>query len=234
MTQWSGVAELRAPGMGVLAADFDGDGDSDVLVANDQQGNFLLINDGTGRFEEQGVLLGVAFDRQGKANGNMGLEFADLDGDRELDILTTTYQEEMPVYYQSLGDGFYSDSTNLAQWSSRLIAHVNWGIGAIDFDNDGDRDVMIACGHFLDNIAYIDDRTQMKVGNFLLANDGRGRFVDVSGLAGPAMSVVESSRSVGFDDFDNDGNVDAVITNFNSTPTLIKNTSSNGHLHLQK
>ncbi|QDV27765.1 CRTAC1 family protein [Aureliella helgolandensis] len=232
VTQWAGVGDLRAPGMGVMAADFDRDGDCDVLVANDQRGNYLLANDGTGRLEEQGILWGLAFDRHGKANGNMGLDYADLDGDGELDVLTTTYQDEMPVYYQSLGEGFYSDATNVAQWSTELIAHVSWGIGAVDFDNDGDRDVMIACGHFLDNIEYIDDRTTMKVANYLLANDGRGRFVNVSGSAGSALAVVDSSRGAGFDDLDNDGAVDGVITNFNSHPTLMRNTSGGTHKHL--
>ncbi len=216
----SGVGRLKSPGMGVLAADFDQDGQVDLFVANDQQPNYLLMNDGQGRFEDMGLISGVAFDRFGHANGNMGVEYADLDGDGLLDLISTTYQEEMPVYYQAIEPGLYSDSTNIARIDPTLLAHVNWGIGAVDFDNDGDRDLFLACGHFLDNIRFIDDRTDVKVSNYLLANDGRGRFTNVSSSAGSAVRKIESSRAAGFDDLDNDGDVDLVVLNANASPTI--------------
>ncbi len=216
----AGVALVRAPGMGVLAADFDADGDEDLFVANDQRANFLWTNDGTGVFEEQGLLAGVAFDRQGRANGNMGAEYADLDGDGQLDLLTTTYQDEMPVYYHGLGLGLFQDETNLARLDSALTAHVNWGIGAVDFDNDRDRDLFIACGHFLDNIRFIDDRTDVCVRDYLLANDGAGKLSNATSSAGSFFDSIESSRGAAFDDLDNDGDVDVVVTNFNSSPSL--------------
>ncbi len=220
VTAESGLSELRAPGMGVLAADFDSDGDQDVFVANDQQANYLLINDGQGHFQEDGIVAGVAFDRNGRANGNMGVDYADLDGDQLLDLITTDYQDEMPVLYQALGMGYFIDSTNVARIDPGLQAHVNWGIGAVDFDNDADRDVYIACGHFLDNIRFIDDRTDVKVSDYLLANDGRGRFTNVTNSAGSLFARIESSRAAGFDDFDNDGDMDVVVLNFNASPSL--------------
>lgn len=216
----SGIADLKAPGMGVLSADFDGDGDFDLFVANDQFANFLLTNDGTGNFFDDGLIAGVGFDLQGKANGNMGADLADMDGDGLLDLVTTTYQSEMPVYYRAVAPGLFIDSTNLAKIDPTLTAHVNWGIGAVDFDNDGDRDLYIACGHFLDNIRFIDDRTDVKVINYLLANDGQGRFTNVTQAVGSGMRVIESSRAAGFDDLDNDGSVDVVVLNFNAPPTL--------------
>ncbi|MEO8269634.1 MAG: CRTAC1 family protein, partial [Aureliella sp.] len=218
----SGIGQLKAAGMGVLTADFDEDGDEDVFVANDQTANFLLINDGHGNFEEQGLLTGIAFDRNGRANGNMGVEYADLDGDQRLDLITTTYQEEMPVYYHSLGMGLFEDVTNIARLDVSLTAHVTWGIGAVDFDNDADRDLFIACGHFLDNIRFIDDRTDVKVADYLLANDGSGRFTNVTAIAGSYFEQVESSRGAAFDDLDNDGDVDVVVINFNAPPALGK------------
>ena len=83
----------------------------------------------------------------------------------------------------------------------------------MDFDNDGDRDLFIACGHLLDNIHVIDDRTAFKVRNILLMNTGDKRFVDVSKRCGDGLAPIESSRGAGFDDLDNDGDVDAVVLN---------------------
>ncbi len=229
VSQATGIAALKAPGMGVLSADFDGDGDFDLFVANDQFANFLLTNDGTGNFVDDGLIAGIGYDLQGKANGNMGVDYADMDGDGLLDLVTTTYQSEMPVYYRAVASGLFIDSTSLAKIDPTLTAHVTWGIGGVDFDNDGDRDLYIACGHFLDNIRFIDDRTDVKVINFLLANDGQGRFRNVTKTAGSAMQVVESSRATGFDDLDNDGAVDVVVLNFNAAPTLARTTAPAAH-----
>ena len=229
VSKWSGISQLRAPGMGVLSADFDGDGDVDVFVANDQKPNFLLINDGTGRFQEEGLIAGVAVDRLGRSNGTMGVDYADFDGDGQLDLITTTYQDEMLVLYQAVGPGLFADSTNLARIDTTLNAHVKWGVGGVDFDNDGDRDLFVACGHFLDNIRFIDDRTDVKVTNYLLANDGHGHFTNVTKEAGSALQVIESSRGAAFDDLDNDGDVDVVVLNVNARPTVGRTESPKGN-----
>ena len=229
VSEWSGINQFPAPGMGVLSADFDADGDMDVFVANDQKPNFLLINDGQGKFQEEGLVSGVAVDRLGKSNGNMGVDFADFDGDGQLDLVTTTYQEEMPVLYHAVDPGLFADTTNLARIDTTLKAHVKWGVGGVDFDNDGDRDLFIACGHFLDNIRFIDDRTDVKVTNYLLANNGRGHFTNVTKDAGSALQVIESSRGAAFDDLDNDGDVDVVVLNVNARPTVGRTDSSSAN-----
>ncbi len=229
VSAWSGIGQLRSPGMGVLSADFDSDGDMDLFVANDQKPNFLLVNDGTGKFQEEGLLCGLALDRLGRSNGNMGVDYADFDGDGQLDLVTTTYQEEMPVLYQAVGAGLFTDSTNIARIDTTLNQHVKWGVGGIDFDNDGDRDLFIACGHFLDNIRFIDDRTDVKVTNYLLANDGQGHFSNVTKNAGSALQIIESSRGAAFDDLDNDGDVDLAVLNVNARPTIGRNDSSKAH-----
>lgn len=216
----AGIATFKAPGMGTLAADFNDDGQVDVFVANDQQANYLWINDGAGNFQEQALLAGLAYDRAGRANANMGNDFADIDGDGLFDLVTTSYQEEMPVYYRGLGMGMFQDETNLARLDPSLTAHVTWGIGAVDFDNDRDRDLFIACGHFLDNIRFIDDRTDVKVQDYLLANNGAGKFSNATKWGGSFFDIVESSRGAAFDDLDNDGDVDIVVVNVNAAPSL--------------
>lgn len=231
----SGISNFAAPGMGVVAADFDGDGDIDVWVANDQESNFLFLNDSTGQFDEFGVLAGVAVDLSGKANGNMGADVADINSDGLPDLLTTTFQEEMPVIYSNLGMGMFDDATNLSRLDRSLYNHVNWGCGLIDFDHDGDRDAFIACGHFLENLRYIDDRTTVNTQNYLLANDGYGRFSNVSSLAGGGLQVLASSRGAAFEDFDRDGDIDIVILNAEDAPSMLRNdlVSQNQSVHIR-
>ena len=106
------------------------------------------------------------------------------------------------------------------------FTHTKWGSGLVDFDNDGDCDLFIACGHFLENIREIDDTTDYRVPNILLMNAGDGTFLDVSSRCGDGLSVVDSSRGVGFDDLDNDGDADGVILNANSRPTILRNESA--------
>ncbi len=228
----SGIGGVLGPGMGVVAADFDDDGDTDIFVSQDGSPNLLFQNDGKGKFEEVGLLSGVASNFEGKINGSMGVDCADVDGDGLLDLFVTNYQSEMPVLYRNLGGGLFEDATRKSQIPSSLFPHVNWGTGIVDFDNDGNRDIFIANGHF-DRVELMDDRTSLKVPNFLLRNQGKGKFVDVSKSSGSGMSIVESSRGAGFDDLDNDGDIDVVILNSNAAPTLLRNDSVNKNHWLQ-
>lgn len=221
VSEESGVSKLAATGMGVIAVDVDEDGDIDLFVANDSVPNFLFVNDGTGKFTEDAVLAGVAFDVKGKANGNMGVDAGDANGDGKIDFVTTTYQSEMPVLYQNMGGGLLDDVTNQVGIPRSLFPHVNWGVGFGDFDNDMDLDLFIACGHFMDNIDKIDDRTTMKVRNYLLENDGKGLYSDQSEQSG--ITEVLSSRGAAIDDLDNDGRLDLVVANFNARASLLRN-----------
>ena len=225
ISQVSGIGNIATTSMGVLAFDVDDDGDSDIVVVNDQLPNSLWINDGHGKFSDEGIPSGLALDRNGKANGNMGIECADLDGDGLVDLFTTTYQDEMPVLYKNLGGGLFVDVTNLARIDNSLFPHVNWGCGLVDFDNDSHKVIFIACGHFMDNIQFIDDRTAVKVRNYLLHNNGKGRFTNITKDAGTGLAIVESSRGAAFDDLDNDGDIDVVVVNANGRPSLLRNDS---------
>ncbi|MCA9127565.1 MAG: CRTAC1 family protein [Planctomycetales bacterium] len=227
VSQSSGIAAVTGPGMGLVCADLDNDSDCDIYVCNDGQPNFLFINDGTGHFEESGLLLGAACDFSGKANSSMGVDCSDFDNDGLLDLMVTNYQAEMPVLYHNLGDGLFEDATSRCRIPHSLFPHVNWGTALVDFDNDGDQDIFIACGHF-DRIEEIDDRTSQKVANYLLLNEG-GKFVDVSSLVGEGLKVVETSRGAAFEDFDNDGDIDAVIVNSHTKPTLLRNDADNNN-----
>ena len=232
VSEISGIGAVAGPSMATLCFDYDDDGDSDVFVANDEQPNFLFQNDGAGKFKEVAVLAGVAYDFHGKANSNMGVDCADYDNDGKLDLFTTDYQSEMPVLYRNLGRGHFAEATSAARIPGDLFAHVHWGTGFVDFDNDGDRDLFVACGHF-DKIELIDDRTAYKVRNYLLENTGDGKFRDVSKQSGSGLAVVESSRGAAFDDLDNDGDIDVVVLNSNAPPTILRNESQTPNRWLQ-
>ena len=228
----SGIAAVAGTGMGMVSFDYTGNGFPDVFVCNDHFPNFLFRNDGTGRFEEVGLVAGVAYDFHGNENGSMGADCGDFDNDGLLDLFMTNYSSEMPVLYRNIG-GAFEDVTRRSKAGSSAFPHVTWGTGFVDFANDGRRDIFIACGHFMDNIYAIDDRTTVHVPNILMMNTGDGRFVDVSDRCGDGMAVVESSRGAGFDDLSNNGYADVVILNTNSRPTILRNETDSGNRWLQ-
>ncbi|NUQ62618.1 MAG: CRTAC1 family protein [Pirellulales bacterium] len=229
----SGIAAHAGTGMGIVSADYDNDGDTDVFVCNDVHANFLFQNDGKGHFDEVAMISGTAFDYSGAAQGSMGVDCGDYNNDGLLDFFQTSYQGQMPALYRNLGAGMFEDVTLQARAGISAFPHVNWGTGFVDFDNDGDRDIFLACGHLMDNIELRDDTTSYLARNILLLNTGNGQFLDVSESSGDGMDVKLSSRGTGFDDLDNDGDIDVVVLNSRREPTILRNDSANDHHWLQ-
>jgi len=222
----SGIAAATGPSMGVICGDFDGDFDSDIFVCSDAAPNQYFVNDGTGHFVDQALLAGVAFDLSGNANGSMGVEAGDYDNDGQIDLLITNYTGQTPVLYRNLGEGIFEDVSRVTRVGRTVLTQTNWGVGLVDFDNDRDLDVFFANGHFLKNIASIDDRATYLAANTILLNDGRGLFSDVSKSSGPGLEVLQSSRGAGFEDMDHDGDIDCVVLNANSIPSYLENKST--------
>ncbi len=156
VSQASGVAAAGSTGMGTVGGDFDLDGDTDIYVANDEMANFLYQNDGLGSFHEDGVFAGTAYDGIGLAHGSMGADCGDFDNDGLPDLFVTAYESEMATMYRNLGNGFFQDVTQLTGAGDGTSANVTWGCGLVDLDNDGDRDLFVACGH-------LDDRDENTV-----------------------------------------------------------------------
>ncbi len=225
----SGVAAHQGAGMGVVCADYDRDGDTDIFVANDDQANFLFESDGAGKFEEVGLMTGFAYDRDGNEESSMGVDCGDFDNDGRLDFHVTCYQGELATLYRNLGGGALEDVTMASGAGAGSLPHVTWGNGFVDFDNDGDRDLLIVCGHVQDNVERYDDTTSYRAKNILLMNTGDGRFVNVSDRCGDGLAVELSSRGAAFDDLDNDGDIDVVILNSRQRPTILRNDSQAGN-----
>jgi hypothetical protein len=233
VTQASGIGKHAGTGMGMVCADYDNDGDTDVFVANDMRRNFLLENDGTGRFEEVGLMAGVAYDFFGAALGNMGVDCGDYDNDGRLDFYVTSYAEQWTTLYRNLGDGTFEDVTFESGSGKGTFGNATWGTGFADFDNDGDRDIFVAVGHLEPNVEKYDDRVTYLARNEVLENGGDGRFVNVTEACGDGLKVKLSSRGAGLDDLDNDGDTDVVILNSRREATVLRNDTVNGNHWLQ-
>jgi enediyne biosynthesis protein E4 len=225
----AGLKEHKGTGMGTVCADYDNDGDTDIFVANDDRPNFLFQNDGKGRFEEVGLMAGVAYDVNGNAESSMGVGCGDYDNNGTLDFYVTGYQQELALLYRNVGDGSFVDATRASGAGAGTLAHVNWGTEFVDFDNDGHRDLFVSCGHFDTDVKKMDDSTDFAVRNVLLANTGKGKFVNISDRCGDGLAVKASSRGVAFDDLDGDGDLDAVVLNWRREPTILRNDSKRGN-----
>jgi hypothetical protein len=175
-------------------------------------------------------MTGFAYDLNGEEHGSMGVDCGDYDNDGWLDFYVTSYQGQWATLYKNLGDDVFEDVTPITGAGVGTLPHVTWGNSLVDFDNDGFRDIFIACGHLQDNIELYSDTATYLTRNILLMNTGDGKFINVSDESGDGMKVKLSSRGAGFDDLDNDGDVDVVILNSRREPTILRNDSpSKGH-----
>jgi enediyne biosynthesis protein E4 len=228
-TQEAGLTDRAlAYGFGVRAADFDGDGDIDLYVANDSEANDLYRNDGKGRFEEIGTWAGCALDANGAAQASMGIAVGDAGGDGIPDIVVTNFAEDFSTLYRGLGDDFFEDASEETGIGPMTYRPMSWGVALADLDNDGDLDLVIANGHIYPQI----DAHPEVVGTYrqrnLIAENRGGRFHDVTAEAGPGFEVRESSRGLAIGDFDDDGDLDILISNLDAPPTLLRNDSRSG------
>ena len=229
ITESSGLGAQFGKGMGVAVADYDGDGLMDIFVANDSVPNFLFHNLGHGKFEEVGMLAGVALNDNGRPVASMGADFRDFDNDGRPDLIfTAMINDTYPLFRNTGKSPVFEDDTARAGLAIATRALTGWGIGLYDFDNDGFKDVFTANAHF----PALEESlgTAVALPNSLFRNKGDGRFEDVSKTAGADFQVAGQYRGVAFADFDNDGRLDAVVSNANGPARLFHNvTASTGH-----
>lgn len=234
VTHASGVYEPTGKGMGIAIADYDDDGDVDIFVANDQTENFLYQNGADGTFSQVGLLSGTAYDRDGRLQSGMGAGFGDYDNDGQVDLALTVYQGETNALFRNEGGGFFTDVAFREGLAIPSLPYVSWGVGFLDYDNDGFRDLFVANGHVLDNAHEFDSAARFAEPNQLFRNlgpdeAGRWRFADVSMAVGEGMTQARPSRGVAFGDYDNDGDPDLLILNLNEAATLLRNDGGNAN-----
>ena len=214
---------FHGKGLGVVSADFNNDGAPDLYVANDDTRNDFFYNNGDGTFSDISLLAGCAYSFNGVAQAGMGVAVGDYNADSWLDIFVTNLSYETNALYRNNGDGTFTDVIYEAHLGKESFLFVGFGTGFFDADNDGWQDIFIANGHILDNIEDTHDVLTYRQPNQLFRNNGDGTFQEVSGSAGIYFQRAAVSRGALFGDYDNDGDVDIVVTQSNGPATLLKN-----------
>jgi enediyne biosynthesis protein E4 len=210
-------------GLGVVWADVDNDNDLDIYVANDATPNLLFINDGNGRFEEQGFLSGLAVSGDGREQASMGVDLADYDNDGWLDAYCTHFAADYSTLYRNEGDLVFNDVTAPAHIQASQWSLVSWGHRFVDLNHDGWKDLFQSNGHVYPHLAHAKGKEVYFQPKALFLNRGDGTFFDGSALAGPDIQKPTCGRGVAFADFDNDGDIDMAVANLNGKPQLFRN-----------
>ncbi|MGH9743988.1 MAG: CRTAC1 family protein [Candidatus Acidiferrum sp.] len=209
-----------------ISYDFDNDGWPDIYVAVDSEPSILFHNNHDGTFTDIAMIAGCAYSENGHEQAGMGVAVADYDCDGWFDIFKTNFADDTCNLYHNNGDGTFTDVT----FSSGIginNQYVAWGCGFIDYDNDGWQDILQVNGHVYPEIEGHDTGQTFKNPRLVYKNLGSGRFKDVSAEMGPGISERFSSRGAAFGDYDNDGDIDAVILNMNDLPSLLRNDGGN-------
>jgi enediyne biosynthesis protein E4 len=218
VTERSGLAAKKGRALGVAFADYDGDGFTDIFVANDGMQQYLFHNNGNGTFTECALESGVAFTADGKGMSGMGTVFQDYDNDGRPDVLVTVLPREIYSLYHNEGGGSFNYASLEAGLGTLTSMSSGWGVGLEDFDNDGWKDLFVAQGHVLDNVQDIDASLRYKELP-LIALNHKGRFERTdSGVTKPL-----AARGVAFGDINNDGCMDAVLSCLGGPPVLLLN-----------
>ena len=173
-------------GFTVVASDLDDDGYPDLYVACDSTPSLLYMNRRNGRFEEEGLLAGVALNDDGQEQGGMGVAIADLDEDGHADIVKTNFSDDVPNVYRNRGDGTFEDRV-FQSGLGGYMQYVGWGVHLLDVDHDGRREILMVNGHVYPDAAQLPGLGYRQP-RLLYWNVGGGRFKDISTESGPASA----------------------------------------------
>src|SRR6202166_4809446 len=224
VSQRSGIAAKKGRGLGVAFADYDGDGFTDIYVANDGMQQYLFHNNGNGTFTEVGMEAGAALNADGGPLSGMGVVFQDYDNDGLPDVIVTTVPRQAYAVFHAVGHGSIRD--RVLQCGITMLSGVTagWGVGLEDFDNDGQKDLFVAQGHVLDNVEKIDPSLHY-LEPTLLALNRNGRLES----ADPGTAALVAARGAAFGDLNNDGSIDVVTTVLGGHPQVFMNRGGTGH-----
>jgi hypothetical protein len=196
----------------------------DLFVANDTMPNFLFVNQGGGKFKEEGLTAGVAYSEAGGARSGMGVDAADYNGDGWQDLFVANIDQELFSLYSNQKDLTFMDEPGEIAPATRLLS--GWGLKFFDYDNDGDCDLFLANGHPDDMVETLTTRVKYKEPILMFENTGRG-YDDVSAHSGAVFAKVVPARGMSVGDYDNDGDLDLLISNNGEAPALLRNEGGN-------
>ena len=221
-TQPAGLSDTsRYYGFAVLFEDLNGDGRTDLFVANDSCPNYLYLNLGNGAFKEAGLTSGVALNGDGHTQANMGVAAGDYDNDGDLDLLTTTFSEDYFPLFEQVKPGLYEDAAFRTGLGTSTVSYLGWACGFADFDNDGDRDLWTANGHVYPNAGALATTNYLQP--VAVFENRNARFWPVPSPAGPVAT--QSYRGGCLGDFNDDGRIDIAVLPVDGKPLLLENRS---------
>jgi hypothetical protein len=208
--------------LGVAFQDLDGDGSPEIAIANDERPADLFTRK-AGRWSERGAESGIAFDRKGRVYAGMGLDWADFNGDRQPDLAATSFYGEVKPLFVNLGDALFQEASSAWGVAAAGLEDVAFGVRSLDWNNDGRPDLMVANGHIQENAEILRRETAYAQPVRLFRNEGR-RMVAV-----PCGWRACVGRALVTADLDNDGGMDAVVTNLEGRPLLLRNMARRRH-----
>ena len=229
VTEAAGINKTYGPALGVVCADFNGDGRPDLYVANDTAANCLWLNQGDGTFREAALDMGLAYSADGLANAGMGLALDDVENDGGQIALVTNLTREGVTVFRGDARGQFEDATTEFGLLQPTFGYTGFGTGWFDYDNDGWLDLFIANGGVTIGAAR-SGGSRYAQRNQLFHNEGRRkRFRETSQIAGPPFQMPLVGRGVAFGDIDNDGAIDIVVNNNDGPAQLLRNQGGSGN-----
>ena len=231
VTEETGIT-LKGKGLGVALADYDRDGDTDIYVANDGTMNFLYANQHS-TFAEVGLIAGTRYNEHGHADAGMGVDFGDYDRDGDYDLFVTNFAFETNALYRNDGQGQFAVATQRLGLADPSYRPLGFGTKFFDYDNDGDLDLFAANGHVIDRIAEVDSSQTYRQPNQMFRNDAGRRFADVSAALGADFQRANAGRATAVADYDDDGDLDLLVTVVAQQPRLLRNDGGNARHYLQ-
>jgi hypothetical protein len=218
----SGVTRAAGTyGLGVATLDFDGDGWTDIFVANDSNPSALYRNNHDGTFTDIAIHAGCAYSQDGKAQAGMGLAIGDYDRNGTMDIFKTNFAGDTSTLYVNTGQGSCDDRT-FAAGIGVNTRWLGWGVGFLDLDADGWLDLFLVNGHVYPEVDRLKSEAGYKQRKVVYRNLANGRFADVTEQLGAPATTAKAGRGAAFADFDNDGDVDIAVNNVHDTPDLFR------------
>ena len=219
-------------GFAAVFEDLDNDGFPELFVTNDAGQNYLYQNRKDGTFQELALLAGVAYNREGRAQANMGVALGDVGNDGFTDLFVTTFSEDYYPLFRSSGNFNFEEISFQARLGKITIPYLGWATIFADFDNDGALDLFMANGHLYPQASEVES-LNYKQQDLLFRGSAGFRFADVSGAAGLTRLPPKSSRGAAACDYDNDGDLDLVVLAIDDTLTLLRNNGGNSGQWLQ-
>jgi hypothetical protein len=226
-TKKRGLTTAHGNALGIAIADYDGDGWIDIAIENDQLPGDLFHNKGKGIFENVSDTVGTSYDVNGNAHAGMGVDWADVDGTGRFSLVVTTYQHQPTSLYMQTTKGLFTDECFTTNVGQLTVNYVGFGIKFLDYDNDGNIDILTTNGHAVDNISKVDSTTSYPQPTQLLRNKGGAKFEEVN--AGKEFSKPLVGRGLAVGDFDNDGKPDALIVDIEGSVRLLRNQEQNSN-----